>query len=78
MPLIKRSTFAFSASSACSNDAVAGTSTIWGWRCPTGADHGLVAVSHPGGIQLAVGAGAAPFWEAWDRFEQAAESTVTA
>ena len=78
MPLITRSTFAFSSSSACSNDVAAGTSVAWGWWCPTGADQGLVVVSHPGGIQRAVGAGATAFLDASDAFEQAAESTVTA
>jgi hypothetical protein len=34
-------------------------SVVCGWRWPIGADQGLVAVSHPDGSALAVGAGGA-------------------
>src|SRR5258708_19026449 len=49
MPLILRSTFASSRSRTyLDTDVDVGTSAARGWRWPTGADQGLVAVSCPG------------------------------
>ena len=73
MLLTTRFIFAFS-SSRSDKDLASVTSINCGCRRPTGADHGEVDLSHPGGNQSADGAGARVSLE----FGQAPNSRVTA
>jgi hypothetical protein len=77
MLLTTRLSFAFS-SSRSDKDLACVTSINCGCRWPTGADHGKVDFSQPGGNQSAVGAGARVSPEAADGPGQAPNSRVTA